>query len=242
MKKTKKILSDKAVTNILYVVAVVVIISVIIVTVVAFASQRGSRRGTLTTTSARLDPNLTGDPNNQNADPNTQGTTSGNAGGDKQPSTDVDNGPIELIMPCTGVLNKHHDLENLSYSMTMDDYRTHTGIDITADEGTPVMACEAGTVTAVYYDYFMGNCIEIDHKNGMVSIYKNLAQELPEGIAEGCEVSKGQTIGAIGSSAIVEQADEAHLHFELTVDGEKADPLNYIDYSEETISPSVEDK
>lgn len=243
MKQTKKFFSDRTVTNILYVLAVVVIISVIIVTVVAFTSQRTPKKNVITTTSSvQTDPDVTTGPSTDKDKPTTGGTTDGGKKDEpKDPATDVVK-PIELIMPCSGALNKHHDLENLAYSMTMDDYRTHAGIDITVDEGTPVKACESGKVIAVYYDPFMGYCIEIDHGSGFLSVYKNLADELPDGIVEGCTVSKGQTIGAVGSTAIVEQADEAHLHFELSVNGEAVNPLDYIDYSEETMSPIVEDK
>ena len=233
MKQSKKFLNDKTVTNILYVLAVIVIISVIIVTIAAFTSQRSPKKSVITTTSlVQTMPEVTTKPEPNDREPDA---------GDSDPSTDVVQ-PIEFIMPCSGVLNKHHDLENLAYSMTMNDYRIHTGVDITADAGTPVKACESGKVTAIYFDPFMGYCVEIDHGSGFVSVYKNLADELPEGIVEGCTVSRGQTIGAVGESAIIEQADESHLHFELSADGEIVDPLEYIDYSEETMSPSVEDK
>ncbi len=241
MKQSKKFLNDKTVTNILYVLAVIVIISVIIVTIAAFTSQRSPKKSVITTTSlVQTMPEVTTKPEPNDREPDA-GDSDNKGDTQKDPSTDVVQ-PIEFIMPCSGVLNKHHDLENLAYSMTMNDYRIHTGVDITADAGTPVKACESGKVTAIYFDPFMGYCVEIDHGSGFVSVYKNLADELPEGIVEGCTVSRGQTIGAVGESAIIEQADESHLHFELSADGEIVDPLEYIDYSEETMSPSVEDK
>lgn len=76
----------------------------------------------------------------------------------------------------------------------------------------------------------MGNVIELTHEGGYKSVYMNLADEMPEAIVEGGTVRAGQTIGAVGESAICELADEPHLHFELYREGQQIDPAEMIDF------------
>ena len=125
-----------------------------------------------------------------------------------------------------------HDSEQLTFSPTMQDYRVHVGIDIEAAEGTAVVAAAAGTVTNAYIDPMMGYTLEISHGDGFVTVYRNLDETLPDDIAVGANVRAGQLIGAVGNSAIVEQEDVPHLHFELKHDGVAMDPLVYLSYEE----------
>ncbi len=256
MKDTKKYLSDKTVTNLLYVLAVVVIISVIIVTIAAFATQNRGKDSTVTTstTSVKTTTTLTttkrpplGTEKPDRNEPTVPPVTD-RPGSPDDPNTPdkgdegVSGDPIQLTMPVKGQIGKHHETENLLFSMTMNDYRTHSGLDISAEEGSAVLAAEDGVISAVYSDYFMGQCVEIDHGNGIVTVYQNLSNELPEDIAEGAKVKQGDVIGAVGSTSIIEQAEESHIHFELRLEGESVDPLEYIDYTEETFGPSYEDE
>ena len=71
--------------------------------------------------------------------------------------------------------------------------------------------------------------IWIKHGGASYTIYKNLAKELPDGIAEGVSVRAGQLIASVGESAMIEVADEPHLHFEMTVSDLSVDPLKYFD-------------
>ena len=75
----------------------------------------------------------------------------------------------------------------------------------------------------------MGWCVAVSHSGGAMSYYKNLDEALAEGIKEGASVKSGQLLGAIGDSAMIEVAQEPHLHFELTVGGIQVDPLEYFD-------------
>ena len=242
MKNRGKTMSDKTVTNILYAVSAVVILTIVVLTIVAFAMQNRSIRNSLTTTSAFepvTEPGTTNNGRQNNDKPNDAAASTD--GGD-EPTTVIVDEPVSFAAPCSGYPSKTYDVKNLSYSLTMNDLRTHDGVDIASDEGSEVKAAADGEISAVYFDAMMGNCITIDHKDGFVSIYKNLASELPEGIAEGAKVSKGDVIGAIGSSALIEQADEPHLHFELKANGTSVDPLEYIDMAEETMSHGYEDE
>ena len=132
-------------------------------------------------------------------------------------------------LPVSGVLSKKHDPTLQVYSSTMKDYRVHIGVDIVTEEAAPVYAAADGKVSRVWEDTLMGYCIAIKHSGDCYTIYKNLAEALPEGISEGASVRSGQLIGTVGESAMVEIAEEPHLHFEITVADLSVDPLEYFD-------------
>lgn len=128
------------------------------------------------------------------------------------------------VDPVSGDIVKPYSMDALIHSETMGDYRTHSGIDIASEIAAPVLAYTNGTVTSITTDAFMGTTIEIEHEYGLKSYYMNLDSEIPENIFVGANVKAGDVIGAVGSSAIIEIADEPHLHFELRVDGKLIDP------------------
>lgn len=134
----------------------------------------------------------------------------------------------EFVSPAVGTVAKEHDLSTPVFSLTTNDWRTHTGIDIACALGDAVYAAADGTVLSVANDPMMGTTVRIQHTGEGVTIYKNLAATLPEGIKEGAKVVKGQVIATVGDTAMIEGADEPHLHFEMTVKGEAVDPLSYI--------------
>lgn len=145
----------------------------------------------------------------------------------KDPTSDVGSKLPSFSLPVSGKLSGVHDSELQVFSPTMNDYRVHLGIDILASEGTPVCAVADGTVTQIWEDVRMGQCIAVKHNGDAVSIYKNVSAELPKGIIEGALVRAGQQIASVGSTAMVEIADEPHLHFEMTIGDLAVDPLEY---------------
>lgn len=153
----------------------------------------------------------------------------------KRPTTNLPDGPSSdagsklptFALPVSGKLSAVHDSELQVFSPTMNDYRVHLGIDILANENAPVYAAADGTVMQIWEDVRMGNCIAIKHAGDSVSIYKNVSAELPDGIIEGATVKCGQQVATVGSTAMVEVAEEPHLHFEMTVGGLSVDPLEY---------------
>ena len=112
----------------------------------------------------------------------------------------------------------------------MKDWRTHEGVDISTELGAEVLAVADGTVTNVWEDPFMGTCISIEHSGNAVSFYKNLAQDVAEGIIIGASVKSGDVIGTVGETAMNEIAQEPHLHYEMTVDGKRVDPKEHIKF------------
>jgi len=93
----------------------------------------------------------------------------------------------------------------------------HTGVDIIATIGTPVMAAAGGVVTAVEFHAEYGNIVDIDHDNGLNTRYAHL---LKSAVKVGDVVLKGQLIGQVGNTG---RTTGPHLHFEVR---EKGVPLN----------------
>ena len=155
----------------------------------------------------------------------------------RTPSASVD-APSELprfIAPADGVVAKSHSETVLVYSMTMNDYRTHSGVDITADEGSPVRAAADGVVSEVWEDPLWGCCVSISHEGDSVSTYKNLTRESYDSLSVGEVVRLGDVIGSVGDTAICELADEAHLHFEMKIGGVSVDPEEYMTFAVEDV-------
>ena len=145
----------------------------------------------------------------------------------KNESSTVENKLPSFVLPVSGSLLKKHDSEMQVHSTTMNDYRVHIGVDIVTEEGAPVYAAADGTVSKIWKDPMMGYSIAIKHSGNSYTIYKNLSEALPDGIKEGTSVRSGQLIASVGESAMVEVAEEPHLHFEMTVADLAVDPLEY---------------
>lgn len=101
----------------------------------------------------------------------------------------------------------------------------HKGIDITKPgcAGTPTVASAGGTVIqASDKGNGYGNCVIIDHGNGISTLY---AHHQSLAVSVGDTVVQGQTIGYIGHTGY---AYGDHLHFEVRLNGEHTNPLNYV--------------
>ncbi len=130
-----------------------------------------------------------------------------------------------LRAPLEGKTIASFSAEVLSYNEALDDWRTHNGVDIAAEEGTPVCAAADGTVTSVTEDPLMGVTVVLEHSGGFTSTYACLGTEVY--VSAGDEVLAGQNIGAVGTTAAGESA-EPHLHFSVSKDGELIDPAEYL--------------
>ena len=132
----------------------------------------------------------------------------------------------QFIRPVNGVLLRGFSAEALSYDRTMADWRVHRGWDIACAAGEPVLAVSGGTVTAVYEDDLLGTVVEIDHGNDVVSVYANL--DVSPAVGVGQMVACGDTVGAVGTTALAESGEEAHLHFAMRRGGSTVDPAEYV--------------
>ena len=229
---TKFKMNEKTLTTLLYVGAAILVVAILCVSIFAFASRKPRTEGPTTSSTDGGAVTTSKTPTTTETPITTAPTTTGNVG-----NIDTPNPPSPTYKnPVEGTVSKTHDTETLVYSVTMNDYRVHTGIDVEAAVGTPVYAIADGTILKIYNDYLMGTCIEIEHGDGIVSCYRNLQETLPEGITEGAKVTAGQLIAGVGETAIIEQSDEAHLHFEMKKNGELVDPLDYVSYGKNSES------
>ena len=100
----------------------------------------------------------------------------------------------------------------------------HDGLDLAAPAGTPIMAAAAGTVVAAgWCDCGLGNYVEIDHGNGVHTVYGHM-QSQPY-VSVGQQVAQGEVIGPVGSTGL---STGPHTHFMVRIDGVAQDPVNYL--------------
>ena len=124
--------------------------------------------------------------------------------------------------PLKGEIQKMYSTDKVIYSKTLEQWKTHDGIDISADEGTEVKSIEKGIVDSVQNDSFYGTTIQIEHKSGYRSVYCNLDENVY--VSVGDSVIKGQKIGKVGNTSIGEYLDDPHLHFMLYLNDESINP------------------
>ncbi len=148
------------------------------------------------------------------------------------PELPVDDTPVVveaprlIVSPLNGEVVTVFSVDQLMYNETLADWRTHDGIDISAVQGTTVLAASSGTVSSVTDDPLMGTTVVINHDGGYQTTYSNL-QARPN-VEAGETVSAGQIIGAVGRTAAAESAQGPHLHFSVTKDGSPVDPNEYL--------------
>ena len=97
----------------------------------------------------------------------------------------------------------------------------HSGVDINASYGSSVLAADSGTVILAGWNGGYGNCVVISHGNGITTLYGHMSSIA---VSSGQSVSQGQTIGYVGSTG---NSTGPHLHWEVAVNGQQVNPLNY---------------
>lgn len=100
--------------------------------------------------------------------------------------------------------------------------RFHSGIDIAAPHGAPIIAADSGVVVTATWNSGYGNYIVIDHGNGMQTLYAHNSRNL---VSPGQAVSRGQLIGRIGSTGV---STGPHLHFEVIINGTRVNPMLHL--------------
>ncbi len=109
--------------------------------------------------------------------------------------------------------------------------RYHSGVDIAGTAGSNVLAADSGTVQTATYSSSYGNYVVIYHSNGTTTLYGHMSSLL---VSQGDTVSQGDVIGYVGSTG---WSTGPHLHFEISVNGSRVDPLNY--FSNYTMAPDA---
>lgn len=103
------------------------------------------------------------------------------------------------------------------------DWRFHYGVDLSAPQGTPIVASRSGVVTAASYEYGgAGYYVNIDHRDGFSTRYMHMTHYI---VAPGDYVAAGQVIGYCGSTGA---STGPHLHFSVYYNGVAVNPALYI--------------
>ena len=135
-------------------------------------------------------------------------------------------GRLATQAPVQGEVLSGYAMEVLSYNQTPRDWRVHNGVDFAAAAGTAVTAAADGEVYTVYEDDQLGMTVVIRHEGGYTTRYSSLGADVA--VSAGQPVSMGQTIGTVGTSALMENALGDHVHFTVTKDDEPVDPMEFL--------------
>ena len=151
--------------------------------------------------------------NNNN---NKENNNNDNNGGSTKPT-----GSFQWPVP-----SSHNITSNYGYRIhpISGTKKLHAGVDIGAAGGANIVAADAGTVILSSFGYNggYGNYVIISHGNGITTRYAHCSNLY---VSVGQSVSKGQTIAAVGSTGA---STGNHCHFEVRIDGESKNPLNYL--------------
>jgi murein DD-endopeptidase MepM/ murein hydrolase activator NlpD len=127
---------------------------------------------------------------------------------------------LSMIWPVTGYwITSYYGMR---YHPVLGYDRFHSGIDYAADYNVPIKAAESGKVLSAGVNGGYGNCVIIDHGGGISTLYGHANKLL---VKAGDVVVKGQQIALVGSTGV---SNGPHLHFEVRVNGQTADPLKWL--------------
>lgn len=98
----------------------------------------------------------------------------------------------------------------------------HNGTDVSAAAGLPVVAALDGTVTAVFWDVWGGNRVEVTHADGLKTTYNHLADVR---VRTGDRLAASEQLGSVGSTGL--RTTGPHLHFETWIHGRAVDPQSF---------------
>lgn len=133
--------------------------------------------------------------------------------------TDIASPPLSFSLPVDGRLSGTFGTRRF---FNEQERQPHSGIDIAAVSGTPVLAPADGLVVATGDYFFNGRTIFLDHGQGLISMYNHLDRIAVE---PGEKVMRGRPIGAVGASGRV---TGPHLHWSVSLNNVLVDPLLFV--------------
>lgn len=161
---------------------------------------------------------------NQNNNSNNGGGSSGGSGGNSGGGGSSGGGSA------TSLSNLQWPVPSCTLITSRFGYRVapttgastyHGGLDIGASMGASIVAAGAGDVIYAGANGGYGNCVMIDHGNGVVTVYAHMSSI---GVSYGQYVTAGQYVGAVGSTGV---STGPHCHFEIRINGAQTDPAAY---------------
>ena len=123
--------------------------------------------------------------------------------------------------PCPNYTRLSSDYGNRVHP-TLGVTKFHSGIDLAAPAGSPILAAYAGTVVAAAYSSSMGNYVMINHGSGLYTVYMHASKLY---VSAGQSVNAGAQIAAVGTTG---RSTGNHLHFSVRKDGSYVSPWNYL--------------
>ncbi|NLC79278.1 MAG: M23 family metallopeptidase, partial [Ruminococcaceae bacterium] len=133
--------------------------------------------------------------------------------------------PIYTMPVASGMPVKGFSGGELVKNETMNDWRTHDGIDIETTEGAEVYAVYSGEILRAGEDPLWGYVVELKVDTGYTAVYANLTSDIR--VKAGDRVSQGDLLGFVGTTAILENAEPPHLHFEVKSGEKYIDPASF---------------
>lgn len=130
-----------------------------------------------------------------------------------------------IIFPSGHEIIKNFSNTNPVYSKTFSDWRTHSGTDFKAEQGSIVKSMNSGIVTDIFNSPALGMTVVIEHDQGFVSYYSGLGDTVM--VKKDDRVTAGQDIGSINDIPS-EINDGPHLHLEIKKDGTLVDPMSIL--------------
>lgn len=129
---------------------------------------------------------------------------------------------LNFILPVDNEIFAGFSKGELVKNATLNEWRTHNGIDIKADKNMAVQAVADGVVQEVYSDSLWGTVVEIKHANNLLSRYCGLSKDVS--VKKGDKIKIKQTIGIV-DNVPSEIVLPSHIHFEMEQAGVLVDPL-----------------
>lgn len=126
-----------------------------------------------------------------------------------------------FMLPCDGKIIREYSPEIPVYCETMEDWRTHSGIDFAVKDDEEVLSVGKGKVSKVLVDSVYGYTVEVDYGD-FIARYCGLEQGTCVGINQ--LLNKGDSIGKV-ATVPCESKSGKHLHFEIIRNGDYADPI-----------------
>jgi len=134
--------------------------------------------------------------------------------------------PVEIGQE---IFIRYNDFGSGEFGASRKGGRTHMGLDIIAEVGTPVMAAKSGRVTIGEVPGGMGKFVRITHPGDLITVYGHLSKV---NVRDGQKVRQGQVIGGVGKTGNANHPSiKSHLHFEIRKDGKPVDPIKYLSRS-----------